>query len=591
MALRALPSVAWGVAVGLVAGVTAPSTAAEPDAAAFVPAVDLAQALPGAVDPGRLPHRFEDTPPEPLSRPGRTVIDPGEALPPEEAESVTFPFSGLAIEGATALPEDRLRAVADGMRGRTVSLADVYGMVARLTALYRNEGYVLSRAILPPQTIEEDGVVRVRIVEGFVNEVIVEGPTDRPDVWAAWREMLLASRPLDVAVLERVTLLANDQPGITVQAKVRPAEGVPGAADLVLTVERKPVDAGVSVDNRGTRPQGPWEASGTLALNGPLGSYDRWSAVGVSAIADPEELTYWAVRNSTLLSAAGTRLELLGSRSASRPGDVLEPLEVDSASHTLSLGLTHPVIRTRNENLLAYATFVRRDSRTRQFGEEISSDRLRTLTLGGRWDATDGWGGLSLVDLSVTRGLPVWGASTESGPRRSRSAADATFTRVNLTLTRNQDLSFLLAGLSIGATAVGQAASQALLASEEFGYGGAFVGRGYDPSEITGDHGVAGLVEVRFTDRPEEGMAEAVSLDWYQVYGFWDAGVTWERDALPGEQVRQTGASAGIGVRASFAETVDTSLEVAKPLTRPVAALPDGRETDPRVFLTLSARF
>ena len=49
----------------------------------------------------------------------------------------------------------------------------------------------------------------------------------------------------------------------------------------------------------------------------------------------------------------------------------------------------------------------------------------------------------------------------------------------------------------------GQYSAVPLLSSEEFSFGGNVSGRGYDPSEISGDQGVAATIELRYSGLPE----------------------------------------------------------------------------------------
>jgi hemolysin activation/secretion protein len=133
----------------------------------------------------------------------------------------------------------------------------------------------------------------------------------------------------------------------------------------------------------------------------------------------------------------------------------------------------------------------------------------------------------------------------------------------------------------------GQLSADALLASEEFGIGGPNFGRGYDPSEITGDSGAAGRFELQFNDT----LAWAVIED-YQLYGFYDVGKVWNRDiqAGGGEDKTATLASTGIGARFNGPYDLSGNLEVAFPMTRDVLA--QGQDGDnPRLYFGLNKRF
>lgn len=127
--------------------------------------------------------------------------------------------------------------------------------------------------------------------------------------------------------------------------------------------------------------------------------------------------------------------------------------------------------------------------------------------------------------------------------------------------------------------------SNALLSSEEFSVGGIGLGRGYDPSEITGDEGVAAKVELQWNDPVK---VTSKFLDSYQLFGFYDVGKVWNDDATTASQKVDSLASVGAGIRLDLAYDVDAGVGVAVPLTRERQTSGDH---DPKVYLNISKRF
>lgn len=76
----------------------------------------------------------------------------------------------------------------------------------------------------------------------------------------------------------------------------------------------------------------------------------------------------------------------------------------------------------------------------------------------------------------------------------------------------------------------------------------------------------------------------------YQVYGFYDIGVVWNRDHDADEAYRNSAASAGLGARVNLTDRLSANLELAAPLTGRVDALGSQGE-DARFFFTLAGRF
>ena len=85
----------------------------------------------------------------------------------------------------------------------------------QLQKRYRDDGCLLARVVVPPQAVS-DGVFRVRIVEGFVSQVQVQGDVGpvRKRV-QAYLDRLTALRPARKQDIERYLLLVTDLPGVS----------------------------------------------------------------------------------------------------------------------------------------------------------------------------------------------------------------------------------------------------------------------------------------------------------------------------------------------------------------------------------------
>ena len=88
--------------------------------------------------------------------------------------------SRIVITGATVYAEQDFAPLYADLVGREVPLAALYELARRITAKYGAAGYVLSRAIVPPQNFGRHGaVVRIQVVEGYVDNVIWPGRSSR----------------------------------------------------------------------------------------------------------------------------------------------------------------------------------------------------------------------------------------------------------------------------------------------------------------------------------------------------------------------------------------------------------------------------
>ena len=210
----------------------------------------------------RLPPKVEPGVAEELQIP-----EAGVSRAPEGAEQVRFVLAGLDVEGVTTYPPEEIEGLYSGRVGTEVTLAYVYEVAARLQKKYRDDGYFLTRAIIPPQ-VGRDGRLRIMVVEGFISAIQFQGTVGRVrNLIESYLEQVLNERPLKLQTLERYLLLAKDIPGVDVNGVLRPAPDQVGAAELVVTAERKRFDGMALVDNFGTDSTGKWQTAVSGSAN------------------------------------------------------------------------------------------------------------------------------------------------------------------------------------------------------------------------------------------------------------------------------------------------------------------------------------
>ncbi|MBX3665042.1 MAG: ShlB/FhaC/HecB family hemolysin secretion/activation protein [Burkholderiales bacterium] len=534
--------------------------------------------VPPTVDPGQIERRLGE-PRRPEVSPVPEVRQPVDVPPPVEDAS-RFVLAALRIDGASVYGTAELLPLYEEFLSREIGYRELQEIARRITAKYRGDGYILSRAVVPEQSVEA-GTVRLRVVEGFIDAVRIEGRTFGDDA-VLWRylEKIRASRPLRAADLERYLLLANDLPGMSARVLLSASPDVQGASDLTLLVQQSRADGYAGVDNRGTRYVGPYQFQGGAGLNSLQGRTRFRGVLG----SQTDELRFGELSQDIPLGAEGAQLTVSGRRILSEPGFTLAPLQFQSNSTSGDVVLSYPAIRSRRENLRLSGTFGYRDSETTVLGTAFSRDRSSVLRFGGAYDYVDRYLGINQVEFELSRGLNILGATRTGSSGLSRSNGRSDFSKATFQAGRLQRLT---TGWDLLASASGQVADGPLLVSEEFPVGGGSYGRAYDSSEIAGDAGISAKLELRYSLSPALFSGPLRSA---QVFGFYDAGRIWNRAPTAGEQRDASLASAGLGARMALREGVFVSLELAFPLTRPVAAL-GGNGSNPRVFFSLTKSF
>jgi len=531
--------------------------------AALAAAIVLPSIASGQDQLQQLDERFEPDRPV-LSETGTVLPRFDPVSPPPQAAAIRFLLREVIIEGNSALTDDLIDDAYLTLIGSEISIAQVFGIANEITRLYGDEGYPLSRAIIPAQEIDARGILRVAIVEGFADTVTVSGPAEgnlRVDAYAA---SIRAERPLTSATLERYLLLGDDLPGIEVSSILQRSEMTPSATDILLNSRATdPTEFSLSFDNRGTEAVGPHQLSFFGSFQNAL---HQNSATSVRlVVANPiDELAYGAIEHSFIVGGEGTEISFGVRFSASDPGtDALTAIELSSEATTWSVGVDHPFVRSRNNNLIGYATLEARDSETDSIGGLLTQDRIRSLRFGLNYDAALDTGAVFTAAAEASFGVAGLGANENANSLNSRDEGLVDYRKLTFDLSYTRPLDGLLGGeapWSFGVALTGQITGEPLLASEECAFGGRQFARGLDPSTISGDQCLGVDIELgRSID------AGATFLDDMRVYGFADYGAVRNLDTGAASGWASV-ASLGMGANFAFSDALGGSLEIGVPV-------------------------
>jgi hemolysin activation/secretion protein len=532
----------------------------------------------GIVLPGQIERQLRSLPqPRGIGAvPGATDELPQQVIP-SGADAIRFTLNAIDVADALALSSSDIARRTAPYLNREISLADLYRLADELSAVYRENDYLLAQVIVPAQEII-DGRVRLQAVEGYIDAVRVTGESvGDDDLVIRYADRIRRQRPLTNATLEHYMLLINDLPGVFATATLSPSPDRFGAADLTIDLARRQFDAGIDFDNRGGKVLGNARVLADAGIANLFGRHDNSS---VRTVLSPGgELRYIALRHDQPVGAEGGRIGIGYSDTRARPEEQsFIPLKLETRSQQVELGYSYPLKRSRAENRYLRATLTAFDGREYVFGVKDREDRLRSLRLGLTWDLVGNHNETWIVDAEASFGLDILGASDNGDPLLTRPAGQVDYRKVELFTARLQDLS---RHWSVLAALNGQYAFDPLLSSELFAFGGESFGRGYDPSELVGDHGLAGKLELRYAALWE--LPRTIPL---QAYGFYDIGRVWAHREAP-LQFDASAASAGLGTRLVFGGQVNGFIELSKPLTRDLAA--EGNR-DLRLYAGISIR-
>lgn len=393
-----------------------------------------------------------------------------------------FAVKRILITGNRAIDTAELQRLVDSYVDKNYNLFELQPMLAAVTAHYRQRGYPVARAVLPAQKVEA-GQLTVEVIEGRVDRTQFSGNHRYDDEFLARWGQPLVDHEVQMVALEERLLLINDLPGMTARAVLRPGERY-GTTTTDIAVTEDPIDGRISFNNQGREEVGVYRADAAVQFNNPLGIGDQ---LGLSTSQSERQLLQlYGVNYSLPIGVYGTRVATSYTYVDYDVGGDLSALDLSGHSHLASIGLSHPLLRSRNENL--YSTVAVRHFSGEQFfsGESLSESKVTLFEVGLAWNRVHSDSNVSSAGLRMSSNF----RDSDSGTRDNAQLfkIDGEFVHL-MHLSKSWDLKLETSGMW---------SPDALVDAERFGLGGPSSVRGYPSAWSLGDRGVFGSIEGRY---------------------------------------------------------------------------------------------
>ena len=580
-----------------------------------VPSSALAQSTPPAnvaVPPGAsdavqqaLP-RPSDTPfrPIPDAPPTEPLLQSPDAQPDQPAPNLDarFPVRQIQVVGNTVLQKEIEELIQKYDLPNELTLDELLELRAQITQLYIRKGYITSGAFLPAGQSLSDGIIRIQVVEGKLEDIQLcllspnagkkagaasieptqsstsessseasdrtsgESTSESPvapvelncgsahlrEGYVRSRLARLMDEPVRKERLETALQLLQINPLIQqVNAELK-AGSAPGLNILQVQIREAPaLRVGLGTDNYQASSIGSNQFSIQAGYDNVLGWGDRITAgYGIT-----EGLNSFNVGYAIPLNAMDGTLSIGYSNDDSLIiENEFKDLEIRSDSETFSLGFRQPIFKTPNEEFALGAGVDLRRSTSFLDGEPFS------FSLGPE----DGQSNVTVIRLSqdwVNRGVSrVLAARSQFSI--GVEAFDAT---VNDTGTDGRFFAWIgqfqwLEQVAPRFVVVSRLNTQltpdSLLPLERFGFGGADTVRGYSQNQLVTDNGILGSTELRFALLPRTNRL--------QLIPFVDAGYGWNNKSPdPADPLL---LSLGLGLRWAITPDLSVRLDYGVPL-------------------------
>jgi hemolysin activation/secretion protein len=504
-----------------------------------------------------------------LQQPITPLPPPDQLLPPSntsptvppEAPSADVPqtitVSKFNVTGSTVFSAKDFAKITEKYTNRPISIAELFQVRSEITKFYVDKGYITSGALIPPQKLQ-DGVVEIRVLEGTLEEIKVNGVRRLNPGYVRSRLELATRKPLSRDRLLEGLQLLQINPLIANLSAELAAGTSPGSSILEVQIrEAKTFNTPIVLDNGRSPSVGSFRRQVQVSEANLLGFGDSISASYTNTDGSNAYDLSYAVpinpRNGTFAISLGTS-----------DNDVIErpfnELDIQSYSKYYELTLRQPVIQNPTQELSVGMSLTRRESKASLFNGEIPFPAI----------GADESGRTSVTAL---RFFQEWTQRDSRQVFAARSQFSIGLDALNSTINNaSPDSSFyawrgqaqwvrLLAPDTLMLIRGDlQFADRPLIPLEQFGLGGLQSVRGYRQDALLTDNGFFASAEVRLPIWRSNKSSPTL----LQVVPFVDVGTAWNRSNS--QNLDNTLVSTGLGLRLQLGRQLNAQFDWGIPL-------------------------
>jgi hemolysin activation/secretion protein len=500
------------------------------------------------------------------------------------AEPAAFFFiSEYRVNGVHSLASLEVERAVYPYLGPDRTTDDIRAACSALEKAYQAKGFG-AVSVQPAGPVDKSGIIFLQVTEGTVGQLRVKGARYfSPAEIKQAAPSLAEGKVLNFDDINQNVVALNQLADRTVTPTLRPG-AEPGTYDIDLVVkDSNPFHAGAELNDDYSPNTKPLRVVASVS-DSNLGQSGQ--GVGFSFEVAPQERKdsevasgYYLARfpgyDHFSLMLQGTKqdsnVSTLGGSTVAGPGETLELRAIfalpsgkdwatgkDWENFTDSFSLSVDYKHFQQSVQLA-PTSGTTPGTTSTAGTIVTPITYYPVIAGysATWGDSGGKGSVTALDSSVTFNFRGLG----SGPNQfdlNRFGSDGSFIYYRGDVSHTQELG---GGWELFGKVQGQLANQPLVSSEEYSGGGESTVRGYLESEVVGDDGIFGSLELRTPPL----MFEGKSADW-RFYLFGDAGELKVLNPLPEQVARFNLSSFGMGSRLSLVDHLSGGVDIAYPM-------------------------
>ena len=471
---------------------------------------------------------------------------------------------GFVVSGKNPLSDSKTQSILSPFTGDHYGLEGLQTAAETLETALRDKGYAFYRVNLIPQELK-DGVIEFKITEFKVDKVDVQGNKhySTSNILNNAPTLQKGQTP-NTRVLSRAINMANTQPSKNIKLQFAESETGGAINAKLIVVDSEPGYFFVGLNNTGTDETGEFRLTGGYQYNNLFNADHSMSFSYTMSPDATDAVGQYGLIYAIPFYESGSRLNFLISHSDVDSGVVEQQFDISGKGTVVSLRYNKIFLqqgsykqelelgldRKRFEDEVIYINFggfqdngdiISRPISITYKGSQLSTTSNLDFSLGFFSNISGGTNNED-ADYALSR------EGEDSAGAPTYASADWSLFKYNFDYLR-----FLTQNWLFRFGLLGQETSDLLISGEQFGLGGMNSIRGFHERDVLGDKGYQVNLELWFP---------AFSAYKIRPLVFYDFGHTETLDPSAGVQAEQDPASYGAGLRYSWKESLNATLDV-----------------------------
>ncbi|AZV47244.1 hypothetical protein C3L23_08140 [Nautilia sp. PV-1] len=404
---------------------------------------------------------------------------------------------------------------------RKLTLKQIEELKEKLNKLFKKNGEVFTKVLLPPQKIKNHVLV-IEIIKAKIGSISVYGNKYYSKKFIKSNLNMKKGDYLDYKTFMKSLLLLNENQDLQVKAYLKKGKKF-GETKVNLDVnDSRPFHGSVSYDNLGSSSTSKDRISADILYGNLFSDGDLVNFHTTLGLNNWSTKLYKTTYTTKPFGRYHTRINMTYLYANYVVTGTFAVLDIKGDTKIATLGITQPMLYTVVDKVNMMLNFNKKESKSYLLGSVSSKDDIKILTLSASLKHSKIFSEINAV-LSVSRG---WDGDDAVG---SRFEEDRNFFKYNLNSSYNFYLNLKNSFLFVLNM---QYSNYRLPLSEMFSIGGMNSVRGYNPSVKLGDYGYSTSIEWFY--HPE--IKNKYFKNGVQIGFFIDNAGAYVNDPIPGEE-------------------------------------------------------